>query len=179
MYSANCSWFCKNSKKKKKKLITWLNTFNIPSYSFGGWIWRLFLLYSRRYTWDVHCGWSLDWCDAVGDVLMELPPLLRWPVLAQKHFWIQTSACSGPVEHAQQYAKVRWVPRVLLNRTSSSALPSCAQHKTLQYNARPYEIGQDARTEKKKPPQSTSCSKATQQYSYSFYFRLIHFPPAW
>lgn len=58
---------------------------------------------------------------------------------AQKHFWIQTSACSGPVEHAQQYAKVRWVPRVPLNRTSSSALSSHAQHKMLQYNTLPYK----------------------------------------
>lgn len=48
---------------------------------------------------------------------------LRSAQKAQKHFWIQTSACWWPVERAQQYAKVRWVPRVLLNRTSSSIFP--------------------------------------------------------
>lgn len=58
---------------------------------------------------------------------------------AQWHFWIQTSACSQSVEHAQQYAKVRWVPRVPLNGNSSTALSSHVQHKILQYNTKPYK----------------------------------------
>lgn len=69
-------------------------------------------------------------------LLMESPTSPLVACTAQRHFWIQTSACSGPVEHAQQYAKVRWVPRVPLNRTSSSALSSHAQHKMLQYNTK-------------------------------------------
>ena len=67
-------------------------------------------------------------------LLMEPPTSPLVACAAQRHFWIQTSACSGPVEHAQQYAKVRWVPRVPLNGTSSSALSSHAQHKMLQCN---------------------------------------------
>lgn len=54
-------------------------------------------------------------------MLMGLPTSRLLACAAQRHFWIQTSACLEPVEHAQLCAKVRWVPRVPLNGTPSSA----------------------------------------------------------
>lgn len=101
-------------------------------------IFKHMLLGYCRYWWsDLWVQLSLGWCDGVGDNNGAPPTSPLVACAAQRHFWIQTSACSGPVEHAQQYAKVTWVPRVPLNGTSSSALSSHAQHKMLQYNTMP------------------------------------------
>lgn len=113
-------------------------TFNIMPTYFGRWISLLkhMLFRYSLYTRNLIRGFSFGvLTDAIQlGLLMEPPTSPLVACTAQRHFWIQTSACSGPVEHVQQYAKVRWVPRVPLNGTSSSALSSHVQHITWQYN---------------------------------------------
>lgn len=139
---------------------------------------HMLLRYCRYWRSDLWVQlWSLEGGDTVGDINGAPPTSPLVACAAQRHFWIQTSACSGPVEHAQQYAKVRWVPRVPLNGTSSSALSSHAQHKMLQYNTTPYKTNAGDRVE----AQSTQTKRGGPQcvsflliITYEWIFPLIH-----
>lgn len=78
------------------------------------------------------CGF-LSLCNILGNTVRYWnfhPSLLAR--VAQKHLWNPTSACLQLVGRAQQHAKVRWVPRVPLNRTPSCAPSTHAQPETRQ-----------------------------------------------
>lgn len=64
------------------------------------------------------------------------------------------------MEQVQQCARVRWVPRVLLNGTTSSARSSHAQHKTLLFNTTAYK------TKGEWAEQKNAASKQKEQAEY-------------